>query len=594
MPLGPLLRAVGLFDTPVAFGAITPPQHDNRGMTFITLTRWLPFLRWPRPDRHLLQGEFWAGMTVGLMLVPQGVAYAALAGMPLVTGIYASLVPALIAVLFSSSTRLGVGPTALTSLLIGASLTGMAEPGSAQWVALAAWMAILSGLLQLVMGIVRSGWLLNLVTSPVLSGFTQAAALLILGSQMRAFAGLQGGDWSALLTAPSLGLFDLTAAAFGLGSLALLTLARRFKPTFPAAIVVVSAAGALSWALGYADAGGAVVGALPSGLPAPYWPGALPWSSFAALVMPVLVVTLVSFLETASSAKVESQRSSEQWNENQDLIGQGLAKISSGLCGSFATSASFSRSAINLYAGAKSGWATVFAIGLVLVVLLWLTPALYHVPQSVLAAVVITAVTSLVKPRTFVRLWKVSRVEAGISGITFALTLATAPQMYWGVLVGVMINLAHFIYQRLHPRIIEVGLHPDGSLRDRHLWQLPPLAPRLLALRMDAELDFASASALERRVADHLAAHPDVVHLCLLAQPMNRIDVTGVETFTQLLVMMQTRGGTLHLSGLKLPAEKVLRQAGLLDASTGLATYRTDADALAAIARLPEPVARVG
>ena len=226
--------------------------------------------------------------------------------------------------------------------------------------------------------------------------------------------------------------------------------------------------------------------------------------------------------------------------------------------------------------------------------LLWLTGGLELVPRSVLSAVVFFFFSSLVKPRTFVRLWKVSRIEACIGGVTFALTLATAPQMYWGVLVGVMINLAHFIYQRLHPRIIEVGLHPDGSLRDRHLWQLPPLAPRLLALRMDAELDFASASALERRVADHLAAHPDVVHLCLLAQPINRIDVTGIETFTQLLAMMQTRGGTLHLSGLKLPVEQVLRQAGLLEVSTGLATFRTDTEALIALAKLPEPTARAG
>jgi SulP family sulfate permease len=561
---------------------------DNRAMHLKSLSRFLPFLAWPRPDRTLIKGEFWAGMTVGLMLVPQGVAYAALAGMPLITGIYASLIPALVAVLFSSSTRLGVGPTALTSLLIGASLSGLAEPGSAQWVALAAWMALMSGFLQLVMGLARFGWLLNLVTSPVLNGFTQAAALLILGSQLGALTGLRS-DFGALLTTPSPGMFDMIAAAFGLGSLSLLILARKFLPHFPAAIVVVGTAGALSWAMGYADSGGAVVGALPSGLPAPYWPGTLSWTSFSSLVMPVLVVTLVSFLETASSAKVESQRSGERWNENQDLIGQGLAKISSGLCGSFATSASFSRSAINLYAGAKSGWATLFAIALVLVVLLWLTPALYHVPQSVLAAVVVTAVTSLIKPAILLKLWRVSRVEAVIAGVTFALTLATAPRMYWGVLVGLLMNLSHFLYQRLHPRIIEVGLHPDGSLRDRHLWNLPPLAPHLLALRMDAELDFASASALERRVIDHLITRPDVEHLCLLAQPINRIDVTGVETFQNLLTLMKSRGGTLHISGLKLPAEKILRQAGLLDPHSGLAMYRTDAEALAALQQSPKP-----
>ncbi|WP_288485729.1 SulP family inorganic anion transporter [uncultured Acidovorax sp.] len=550
------------------------------------LRSWLPFLSWPRPSASLLRGEFLAGMTVGLMLVPQGVAYAALAGMPLITGIYASLLPALVAVLFSSSTRLGVGPTALTSLLIGASLTGLAEPGSAQWVQMAVWIALLSGALQCVMGLARFGWVVNIVTSPVLNGFTQAAALLILASQLGALTGLRS-NWGALLATPSLGLFDLAALAFGVGSVGALLLAKKLKPTFPAAIAVVGATGAISWATGYADAGGAVVGHLPQGLPTLHWPGWLPWSDLGSLLMPVLVVTLVSFLETASSAKVESQRSSERWNENQDLIGQGLSKISSGLCGSFATSASFSRSAINLYAGAQTGWATVFSIGVVLVVLLWLTPALYYVPTSALAAIVVTAVFSLIKPSSITRLWGVSRVESLIAIVTFGLTLATAPRMYWGVLAGLLMNLCHFLYQRLHPRIIEVGQHPDGSLRDRHLWSLEPLAPEVLALRMDAELDFASASALEQRVAQDLGAHPDVRHLCLLAQPINRIDVTGLEVFAQLHALMLARGGCLHVSGLKLPVETALRKAGVLPAAAGLITYRTDAEALVALQQLP-------
>ncbi len=546
------------------------------------LHRWFPFLAWPRPNRTLLAGEFWAGMTVGLMLVPQGVAYAALAGMPLITGIYASLVPALVAVLWSSSTRLGVGPTALTSLLIGASLTGMAEPGSAQWVALAAWMALLSGLLQLALGVVRFGWLLNLVTSPVLNGFTQAAAWLILASQLPALLGLRT-TWHALAVSPSVHHFDLTALAFGLASLGLLVAARRWRSAFPAAIVIVGLAALASWALGYADAHGAVVGHLPAGLPTAYWPGWLSWDEFGALLMPVLVVTLVSFLETASSAKVEHQQGGTRWNENQDLIAHGMAKISSGLCGSFATSASFSRSAINLYAGARSGWATLFALALVLAVLLWLTPALYHVPQSVLAAVVVTAVTGLIKPASMLRLWRVSRVEAAIGGITFLLTLATAPRMYWGVLVGLVMNLSHFLYQRLHPRIIEVGMHPDGSLRDRHLWQLPPLAPGLLALRLDAELDFASSAALERWVSERLAERPDLRHVCLFALPINRIDVTGVETFMRLRSLIRAAGGVLHVSGIKLPVEQVLRRSGALVPDAGLALYRTDAEALVAL-----------
>lgn len=544
-----------------------------------SVLRCFPFLSWPRPDRTLLRGEFWAGMTVGLMLVPQSVAYAALAGMPLVTGIYAALIPALVAVLWSSSTRLGVGPTALTSLLIGASLTGLAEPGSAQWVALAVWMALLSGLLQLLLGLARFGWLLHLVTSPVLGGFTQAAALLILVSQLPALAGLRIPltEWAS---APALAQFDLAGAGFGLGSVLALVLARRWWPNFPAVIVVMGLAAVLSSALGYAAGGGAVVGALPAGLPHLYWPGALPWDTLGALTMPVLAVTLMSFLETASSAKVDHQDSGTRWNENQDLIAHGLAKISAGLCGSFATSASFSRSAINLYAGARSGWASVFATALVLVALLWLTPALYHVPQAVLAAVVVTAITGLLKPGMFMQLWRVSHAEALIGVLTFALTLATAPRLYWGVLVGLLVNLSHFLYQRLHPRIIEVGLHPDGSLRDRHLWQLPPLAPGLLALRMDAALDFASASALEHTISEHLAAQPDIKHVCLFAQPINRIDVTGVQAFARLQALVRSRGGVLHISGLKLPVEQVLRRAQVLVPGPQVRMHRTDAEAL--------------
>lgn len=550
-----------------------------------SLARWFPFLAWPRPNRELLRGEFWAGMTVGLMLVPQGVAYAQLAGMPLITGMYASFIPMLVAVLWGSSVRLGVGPTALTSLLTGASLIGLAQPGSAHWVALVVWIAILSGLLQASLGVVRFGWLLSLVTSPVLNGFTQAAALLILASQLPSLLGLTTG-WRAFLQQPSWQSLDWRAAAFGLASIALLWTMQRWRRSFPAAIVVIALTATASWALGFAAHGGAVIGALPQGLPSLFLPGWLDWNDFSALIMPVMVITLVSFLETASSAKVDHSQGGTQWNENQDLIAHGLAKVSSGLCGAFPTSASFSRSALNLYAGAQTGWATLFAFALVLAALLWLVPLLYHVPQSVLAAVVIVAIKGLIKPISMLRLWRLSRVETVTGLLTFAITLLSAPRMYWGVLIGLLVNLSHFLFQRLHPRIIEVGLHPDGTLRDRMLWNLPALPAEVLALRMDAALDFASATALEKRVADEFASRPQLRHLCLFAQPINRIDVTGVEAFVRLLLLMQSRSGMLHVSGLKLPVQQTLEAAGALKTNTHLSIYRTDAQAVAALQKL--------
>lgn len=544
------------------------------------LSRWFPFLNWPRPTPQLLRGEATSALTVAVVMIPQSVAYAGLAGMPLVTGLYATFLPALMAVLFSASTRLSVGPSALSSVLVGASLVGMAQPASASWVVLAVWLALLAGLLQLVVGATRSAWVLNLVSSPVLAGFSQAAALLIIASQLPALIGLDG-SLAQLLHQPKL---DYQALAYGVGSLVLFIVAKRVAPRLPIMLIALAAAGLVAYLTGYSREG-AVVGPLPQGLPSPYWPGWPGWEQFSSLLAPALVLALVSSLEMAASAKIESQRDGKRWDASQDLVGQGVGKLASAFSGAFATSTSFSRSALTLYSGAKTGWATVIASGFVLLVLLFLTPALSHVPTAVLAAVVVAAVSSLFKPRTFLALWRIDRVEAVTAGITFAVTLLSAPRIYWGVLTGVLLGLAHFLYLRLHPRIIEVGLHPDGSLRDRHLWQLPPLAPRLYALRMDAELDFASATDLERAIVEHLAAHPDVRDVCLFAQPINRVDATGVETFAQLRKLLADRGITLHISGIKLPVERVLEKAGALDPGPLLKMYRTDTEALQAFQR---------
>jgi len=544
------------------------------------LSRWLPFLNWPRTTPALLRGESMAALTVAVVMIPQSVAYAGLAGMPVVTGLYATFLPALIAVLFSASTRLSVGPSALSSVLVGASLVGLAQPASASWVALAVWLALLAGGLQLVVGLTRSAWVLNLVSSPVLTGFSQAAALLIIASQLPTLVGLRG-SLGQLLHKPQ---FDLQALAYGLTSLVLFVGAKRVAPRLPIMLITLAGAGAISYFSGYSR-DGAVVGALPQGLPAPYWPGWPGWDQFSTLLAPAFVLALVSSLEMAASAKIENQREGRRWDANQDLVGQGVGKLASAFSGAFATSTSFSRSALTLYSGAKTGWATVVASGFVLLVLLFLTPALSHVPTAVLAAVVVAAVASLFKPTTFWTLWQIDKVEAMTAGVTFAVTLLTAPRIYWGVLTGVLVGLAHFLFLRLHPRIIEVGLHPDGSLRDRHLWKLPPLAPQLYALRMDAELDFASATAMERAIVEHLVAHPDVRHVCLFAQPINRIDATGVEMFGQLRRMLAGRGTTLHIIGIKLPVERVLQKAGALEESPLLKMYRTDTEALQALAQ---------
>jgi len=546
------------------------------------LHQFLTFRQWPRLTGPLAGTEALAGLTVALVMVPQAVAYAGLAGMPLVTGLYACLIPALLAVLFGSATRLSVGPAALTCVLIGASLTGMAEPGSPEWVSLAVWLSLLSGGIQLLLGLGHYGWLINLVSAPVMMGFTQAASLLIMASQVPALLGVKAWSWDVSTWSTWLMGWP---ALFGLVSLAVLLLLRHFKPRWPGIMLVMGGASAVGYATGYADHG-AIVGLLPSGLPGLYWPQWPGLEVLNQLWVPAMVIALVSFLETASSARIECQRDGQRWDDSTELFSQGLAKLASALCGSFPTSTSFSRSALMLYAGAHSGWAVVASVGFVLLALLILMPALQYVPRSVMAAAVIVAVLNLFQPRQFLKLWRIDRVETLTAGVTFSITLATAPRIYWGVMTGVLVGLSHFLHTRLHPRIIEVGLHADGSLRDRHLWKLPPLAQHLYALRMDAELDFAAASDFERAIVDHLARHLEVRHVCLFAHPINRIDATGVATFGQLHRQLSHRGITLHISGIKLPVETALRRAGELHEGPWLKMYRTDADALQALKAL--------
>ena len=539
-----------------------------------SLHAWFPFLRWPRLTPALFRQEWTAGFSVALLMVPQSVAYAALAGMPLVTGLYAALLPALVGVMWGGSTRLSIGPSALTCVLISASLTGLAQPSSAQWVNLAIWLALLAGTLQLLMGVLRYGWLLNLISSPVMMGFTQAAGLLIMASQLPSLTGWQTG-----------GSFQWTDVGFGAASLAALFLAKKWAPKSPSIMLVVAASAAVSYAMGYAANGGAVIGALPASLPSLGLPQLLTLEELMFLAGPAVLIALVSFLEAASCAKTENQKEGTVWQENQDLMGQGLAKIVSGLSGSFATSTSFSRSAINLASGAKTGWAVVGTTSFVLLAV-FASPALFHVPRAVLAAVVILAVSSLIQPMAFVKLWRIARIEAMTAGMTFGITLLSTPRIYWGVLAGVLLGLSHFLYTRLHPRIIEVGLHDDGSLRDRHLWHLPPLATHVFAIRMDAELDFAAASSFEKYITEKLSDQAQIQHVCLFAQPINRIDATGVETLQQLRHYLQRRGIQLHISGIKLPVENALKLAGELGLESHVILYRTDIEALHALRAL--------
>lgn len=559
-----------------------------------SLSRLLPFFRWPRPSRSTLLQDAWAGLSVGLVLIPQAIAYATLAGMPPHTGLYAALLPAIVGALWGSSQLLAVGPVALTSLLTFGSLSPLASPGSDAWVALAIWLALYSGLFQLLLGVFRLGRLVELVSQPVIQGFINAAALIIIFSQLPDLFGLGGKTAGQIrdmaASASSLPPGVLLATGFGLTAMGMLAALKRFFPRFPGMLFVCAFAIAASWWTGYSDAGGAVVGQLPSGLPLLAIPPEISFDQHRALLPLAFILALVSFTEAMSSCRTLARKQQVPWDENQELIGQGLAKMTSGLSGAFPVSGSFSRSALNLYAGARTAWCTLFSTACVLIALLYLLDLIYFLPRSVLAAMIILPTLSMVDLGVFKRMLVISRDDALVAVVTFVVTLLSVPYLHWGIFIGIGLALACFLYRRSHPRIIEVSLHQDRTLRDRTRFGLPPLAEDLLAVRMDSALNMLTAVPLDRFVSTHVEKNRAIRRVLLCSSGMNDIDATGLESLEALRSSLETRGVQLYMSAVKRQVSDVLDRAGMLDKIGRERMFATD---LAAVERIRGPVTLV-
>ncbi|MES2535509.1 MAG: SulP family inorganic anion transporter [Pseudomonadota bacterium] len=547
----------------------------------INIRQLFPFLHWPRPTAISLRRDAWAGITVGLVLIPQAIAYATLAGMPPQTGLYAALLPSIIGILWGSSALLAVGPVALTGLLTFGSLAPMAVPGSAQWVVLAIWLALYAGAIQFLLGAFRLGRIADIVSQPVVTGFINAAALIIIISQLPALLGI-GLSFEKLrqVAAGSMSEGMLMTCIFGFSSLALLLAFKRFLPRFPGMLAVTILGISASQALDYAGHGGAIIGAIPGGIAPLALPMAISFESHQELWPAALILALISFTEAMSSCRVLARKRNEQWDENQELIGQGLAKITSGFSGAFPVSGSFSRSALNLYAGATSAWSTLFSALCVLCCLLFLMDFLFYLPRAVLAAMIMVPVFGLVDWRAMRRLFSISRDEGLIAVVTFAVTLLSAPRLHWGIFVGVGLTMVSFLYRRAHPRIVEVSQHGDGTLRDRSRFNLPPLAPDLLAVRLDSALNFLTAAMLERYITERIRADGQLRRVMLCASSINDIDVSGVEILEALHRTLQEKGMVLYVTAIKKQVWDVLDRAGLIKMLGSEHLFATDAEAI--------------
>ncbi len=558
------------------------------------LRRLVPFNQWDRPTGERLRADLGAGAAVALVLIPQSMAYASLAGMPPHYGLYAAFLPVMVAAIWGSLPQLACGPVAITGLLTASALTPLAEPGSGEFVALAITLALMAGALQLVLGLFSLGTLVNFLAHPVILGFTNAAAIVIALSQLKDLLGVPMASDTGILVAVAEVLGRLPEAhlptlAFGLAAMAIIAASRRWLPRVPGVLAAAAGLTPISYLVGFEGMGGEVVGTIPAGLP----PLSLPsfsWEQVTTLLSSAAVIALVGFIEAISIAKAIAARTRARIDPNQELVGQGLGNLAAGLSQAFPISASFSRSAINHSTGARTGLASVFTALIVALTLLLLTPLLYHLPVAVLAAIIIMAVSSLVDIEAMRQTWRTHRQDGAVAVTTFVSSLVLAPHLDYGILLGGVLAIVLYLLRTMRPRVVILSRHPaDGALRDARRFGLPE-SRHIAALRFDGPLYFANVGHLEDAVLEINHEYPEARFVLLVGDGITSIDSSGAETLHNLDERLRDNGVTLVLAGVKLQVMEVLERAGV-DAEIGHENiFRNEDDAIEAIyQRIDDP-----
>ncbi|MCU7905811.1 MAG: solute carrier family 26 protein [Candidatus Thiodiazotropha sp. (ex Epidulcina cf. delphinae)] len=525
---------------------------------------WLGELK----NKDTVRADILAGITVALVLVPQSMAYAQLAGLPVYYGLYASFLPPMIAAFFGSSRQLATGPVAVVSLMTAAALEPLATSPDT-YLAYALLLAFMVGVFQLFLGLFKLGVLVDFLSHPVVVGFTNAGALIIATSQLGKVFGVSVAReahhyetvWNTMLAAVD----NTHGTTLGMAALAFAIMwgIRRYAPNFPGVLIAVVITTLLAWLTGFGEAGGKVVGDIPKGLPALSIP-AFDLKTIWQLIPVAITISLIGFMEAISIAKAMAARTRQRLNANQELIGQGLSNVVASLFSGYPVSGSFSRSAVNINAGAVTGFSSVVTGLVVAITLIFLTPLLYHLPQATLAAVIIMAVINLIKIEPIIHAWKAQPHDAVVAVITFFLTLAFAPHLDKGIIIGVLLSLGLFLWRTMRPRFVQLSRYKDGTMRDikvRHL----ATSPIISVVRFDGSLYFASAGYFETKILGVVAANPELKYIILDSEGINQIDATGEEVLHHLWERLQAQGITLIIARMKKQFMDTIRRTGLKD-----------------------------
>ncbi len=682
------------------------------------MSRVFPFLTWIHElrDGKVLRADLIAGITVALVLVPQSMAYAQLAGLPAYYGLYAAFLPPMVAALFGSSRQLATGPVAVVSLLTAAALEPIAASGSSGYVAYAITLSLIVGLFQLMLGLLRLGVVVNFLSHPVIVGFTNAAAIIIATSQLDKIFGVRAEKaahhyetvWNIIVAATQ--YIHWPTFLIALGAFATMIVLRRVNPRVPNVLIAVALTTALSWFMrfehietasleqmaneavqvvvrdeialkqeipvlgkalaeaerkyrdtharygtddsrtllaqhasdtlklkrerriktvradieeikknrfeyvpgtdgapgryylrGHApdgvvtdgrlwrirnledetlvmNGGGNVIGIIPQGLPSLEMPK-LDFGVMLQLLSAAITISLIGFMEAISIAKTMATKTRQRLDANQELIGQGIGNIVGSFTQSYPTSGSFSRSAVNIGAGAITGFSSVVTSAIVIVTLLWFTPLLYHLPQATLAAVIMMAVVGLINVKAVKHAWMANRQDGIVAVVSFMLTLAFAPHLDKGILVGAGLALVLYLYRTMQPRVAVLARHTDGTLRDAEVFGLKT-CEAISMVRFDGSLYFANTSYFEDKIQERIVLRPELKFIIVVGDGINQVDATGEEMLAHLAERLHATGIEVLFTGLKKQVVDVFVRTGFHAKLGAGAFFRTEEQAL--------------
>ena len=552
-----------------------------------TLRRYLPILDWGRSyDRGALSNDLVAAVVVTIMLIPQSLAYALLAGLPPEAGIYASILPIMLYAIFGSSRTLAVGPVAVVSLLTASAIGQVAEQGTAGYAVAALTLAFLSGAFLLLMGVLRLGFMANFLSHPVIAGFITASGILIATSQVKHLLGIdaQGHTLPAMLGELWANLGDTNAITLGIGLVATVflfwvrkhlnpALRRLGLPPFAADImtkagpvVAVVATTLAVWGLGLTERGVGIVGAVPQSLPPFTLPGLTP-DLVGALVVPAILISVIGFVESVSVAQTLAAKKRQRIDPDQELIGLGAANLGAAFTGGLPVTGGFARSVVNSDAGAETPAAGIYtAIGLG-VAAVALTPLVYYLPTATLAATIIVAVLSLVDLSILKKTWGYSRTDFIAVAVTILLTLGLGVEV--GVASGVAISVLLHLYKTSRPHVAEVGLVPETQhFRNIHRHKVQT-DPSLVTLRVDESLYFVNARFLEDLIQKRVTEGTTIRNVVLMCSAVNEVDFSALESLEAINRRLGDMGVGLHLSEVKGPVMDRLKRSHFIDDLNG-------------------------